>query len=137
MKKVYPAIFTETESIVLIEVPDFEILTEGKNIADAVDMARDAIGLKGIIMIDQKEDVPEPSAVSEINASSGAFAGDGESFTTLIDIDFDKYRRQNDNRTVRRNVTLPNWLNQEAESAGVNVSKILQEALSEKLEVYR
>ena len=38
-----------------------------------------------------------------------------------------------DNRTVRRNVTLPNWLNQEAEKAHVNVSKVLQEALMARL----
>ena len=31
----------------LIEVPDLEILTEGLGMADAVEMARDAIGLKG------------------------------------------------------------------------------------------
>lgn len=137
MKKVYPVIFTETESTVLIEVPDFEILTEGKSIANAVDMARDAIGLKGITMLNQREEIPKPSTVTEIDVKNCTFTQDGESFVTLIDIDFDKYRRQNDNRTVRRNVTLPNWLNQEAENAGVNVSKILQEALTERLETYR
>ena len=36
---------------------------------------------------------------------------------------------------VRRNVTLPNWLNQAAEQAKVNVSKVLQEALIERLQV--
>ena len=54
-----------------------------------------------------------------------------------MDIDFVEYRRKADNKTVRRNVTLPNWLNQEAEKAHLNVSKVLQEALMSKLGVYR
>ena len=56
---------------------------------------------------------------------------------TYIDVDFIEYRRRHDNKTVRRNVTLPNWLNIEAEKAHLNVSKVLQEALKEKLQVVR
>ena len=51
MRQVYPVIFTplnDKKNTVLIEVPDWEILTEGYGMADAVEMARDAIGLKGI-----------------------------------------------------------------------------------------
>lgn len=42
-----------------------------------------------------------------------------------------------DNKTVRRNVTIPNWLNQKAEKAHLNVSKVLQEALMSRLGVSR
>ena len=52
---------------------------------------------------------------------------------SLVDVDLTSYRKMLDNRTVRRNVTLPNWLNQEAEKAHVNVSKVLQEALMARL----
>ena len=55
----------------------------------------------------------------------------------MVDIDFAEYRRKIDNKTVRRNVTLPNWLNQEAEKAHINVSRVLQEALMMKLGVSR
>lgn len=48
---------------------------------------------------------------------------------TLVDIDFDAYRRANDLRTVRKNVTIPSWLNSLAENAGINSSQILQEGL--------
>ena len=54
---------------------------------------------------------------------------------SLVDIDFDVYRRKIDMKTVRRYVTLPNWLNREAEEAHINVSKVLQEALMTKLGV--
>ena len=53
---------------------------------------------------------------------------------TYVDVDFSEYRRRHENKTVRRNVTLPNWLNIEAERAHINVSKVLQEALKEKLQ---
>ena len=47
------------------------------------------------------------------------------------------YRRAIENKSVRRNVTLPYWLNAEAEAAHINVSKVLQEALMSVLEVSR
>ena len=61
MKAVYPVIFTQTDTVVLAEVPDLGILTEGKDMQDAIEMARDAIGLKGISMQDHGEAIPLPS----------------------------------------------------------------------------
>ena len=55
----------------------------------------------------------------------------------MVDIDFAEYRRKVDDKTVRRNVTLTNWLNQEAEKTHINVSRVLQEALMMKLGVSR
>lgn len=137
MKKVYPVIFTQVDHEVLVEVPDLGIFTEGKDIADAMEMARDAIGLKAISMADAMQEIPNPSELSAINAEAGAFANEGKGIVSLIDIDFLEYRKRIDNRTVRRNVTLPNWLNLEAEKAHLNVSKVLQDALMEKLQVER
>ena len=54
---------------------------------------------------------------------------------TLIDIDFTEYRRKNDMKTVRRNVSLPSWLDLEAEKAGINVSALLQAALKKELKI--
>lgn len=137
MKKVYPVIFTQTEDTVLIEVPDLEILTEGKDMADAIEMVRDAIGVTGISMEDNGETIPDASGITDIEPGNGTFAEEGKGFVSMVDIDFTAYRRKVDNKTVRRNVTLPNWLNQEAEQAHVNVSKVLQEALMTKLGVSR
>lgn len=112
-----------------------EILTQGKDYADAITMARDAIGLKGISMENAGEKLPEPSDLLSIHHEEGMFADDGKGIVTLVDVDFLVYRRKNDKRMVRRNLTLPNWLNQEAEKANLNVSKVLQEALMAKLDV--
>lgn len=121
MKKVYPVIFTQAENVILVEVPDLEILTEGKDMSDAIEMVRDAIGVTGISMEDHGESIPEASEISNINPKKGTFGAEGESFVSMVDIDFVSYRRKRDNKTVRRNVTLPNWLNREAEKAHVNV----------------
>lgn len=140
MKQVYPVIFTQLDDkkhTVLIEVPDLEILTEGFGMPNAIEMARDAIGLKVITMEDQKEKIPNPRMIKEIDALQGTFAQEGESWVSMVDVDFAEYRRKMDNKTVRRNVTLPNWLNQEAEKAHINVSGVLQEALMLKLGVHR
>ena len=58
-----------------------------------------------------------------------------QEIVTLVDIDFAAYRRANDLRTVRKNVTLPSWLNDLAERNGVNFSQVLQESLKERLHV--
>lgn len=140
MKQVYPVIFTQLndeKDTILIEVPDLEILTEGFGMANAVEMARDAIGLKGICYEDDEKEIPEPHTLAEIDPLHGTFAGEGVACVSLVDIDFQEYRRRSDNKTVRRNVTLPNWLNQEAEKAHINVSRVLQEALMTKLGVSR
>lgn len=140
MKNVYPVIFTplnDGKDTILVEVPDLRILTEGYGMADAMYMARDAIGLKGIDYEDDGKELPGPSELGDIDPSKGTFAEDGKGYVSLVDIDFTEYRRRVDNKTVRRNVTIPNWLNQEAEKAHLNVSRVLQEALMTKLGVSR
>ncbi|MDD3185980.1 MAG: type II toxin-antitoxin system HicB family antitoxin [Anaerostipes sp.] len=132
MKGVYPVIFTQLhdeKDTVLIEVPDLKILTEGFGMADAIDMARDAIGLKGICYEDDGKELSKASTIEEINVSNSTFAEEGKGNVSLVDVDFVEYRRRNDTKMVRRNVTLPNWLNVAAEKEHLNVSRVLQEAL--------
>lgn len=109
-----------------------DIFTEGDTLSDAIEMARDAIRIAGISMEDNKEELPVLSeqsaaltkvqkAADEVDFSKGVL--------TYVDVDFSEYRRKMDTKTVRRNVALPSWLNYEAEHAGINVSRVLQEAL--------
>ncbi len=126
MKEVYPVIFTRLDDGYMAYSPDFEINTQGDSLPDAIEMVRDAIGLMGIDMQDDKKEIPAPSAPSSLRI------GDGE-ILSLVDIDFSEYRRKNDRRTVRRNVTLPSWLNEAANEAGINVSAVLVSALQAAL----
>lgn len=137
MRNVYPVFFTKTNDNVLVEVPDLDILTAGKDMNDAIDMARDAIELKCVSMEDAKEEIPNPSDLKDLNVNNGTFADEGETVISFVDIDSIAYRKKIDTRTVRRNVALPSWLNYEADQAGVNVSRILQEALMSTLKLER
>lgn len=137
MKKVYPVIFTQEEGSILVEVPDLQIFTEGKDLADAIFMARDAIGLMLISMEDAGEKWPEASELTEIDPTKTTFYQPDNSFLSIVDIDLTEYRRKSDNKMVRRNVTLPNWMNVAAEKENLNVSKVLQEALKERLQMAR
>ena len=136
MKAVYPVFFTKTDNIILVEVPDLDILTEGKDMNDAFDMARDAMELKCVTLEDAKQEIPGPSKMRDLKIEACTFAGEGETVVSLIDMDSSEYRRKTDTRTVRRNVALPSWLNYEAEKAGINVSRVLQEALMNVLGVH-
>ena len=137
MKNVYPAFFTITDTIILVEVPDLEILKEGKDMKNAIEMARDAIELKCVSLEDDKKEIPLPSEISSLDVNNGTFAEDGTTVISLVDIDSEEYRRKIDTKAVRKNVTIPSWLNYEAEHAGINISRVLQEALMEVLNVQR
>ena len=137
MKNVYPVFFTKTDTVVLVEVPDLEILTEGTDMSDAMEMARDAIELKCVSMEDDGTEIPLPSEINDLNVNNGIFAEEGATVISFVDIDSGEYRRKIDTKTVRKNVTIPSWLNYEAEHAGINVSKVLQEALMKVLNVQR
>ena len=127
-KLIYPIVLhPEAEGGYSVDIPDLEIGTQGETVAECIDMARDAIGLSGICEQDAGRTVPQPSNLTP------AFA-DGD-IVTLVDIDLDAYRRANDLRTVRKNVTLPSWLCYLAENAGINFSQVLQDGLKAKLHV--
>ncbi len=128
MKRVYPAIFTPDKNWYIVDIPDFNITTQGEGIADSIDMARDAINLMGMNWEDEGKAIPQASAIESFNLEKGQFC-------TLIDCDFNEYRKLHDNRAVKKNCTLPSWLNKKAEEAHINFSKVLQEALIEKLDL--
>jgi len=129
MKAAYPIVMSKGSEYIVVYVPDFNINTQGTDYADAMEMARDAIGLVGIDMEDDKEEIPKPSPIETIKPEH-----DGD-VVTLVDVDFAEYRRKNDMRTVRRNVSLPSWLDSAAKEADINVSAVLVRALKQELHV--
>lgn len=129
MREAYPIILTQGKKNVVVFVPDFDINTQGEDFADAMEMARDAIGLMGIDMQDDGKELPTSTPISELTTEDGVI--------TLVDIDFDVYRRKNELRAVKKNCTIPSWLNYEAEKANINFSQVLQNALMEQLNINR
>lgn len=126
MKQAYPVILTPDETGFTAFIPDFNINTQGDDLCEAIEMARDAIGLMGIDMEDDKKSLPSPSKLEDVNK-------DPCDIVTLVDVDFAEYRRKNERRTVKKNCTLPSWLCYEAEQANINFSQVLQEALKREL----
>ena len=136
MKIVYPVIFTKTnddKDTYLVDIPDIKGITEGYGLADAIEMARDYIA--GYCYKLPDEEIPKASSTNDIVISEGTFEGEGESFISLVDTDLEVYRRKMEKRAVRRNVSIPWWLDKEAEKAQLNFSRVLQEALMQKLNI--
>lgn len=129
MKQTYAIILTpaDPETGYLVYVPDLQINTEGETLSEAIEMARDAIGIWGICEEDAGRTVPEPSTLQPEHKA--------DELISLVDIDFKEYRKANDLKTVRKNVTLPSWLSYMAEQNGVNFSQVLQDGLRKKLHV--
>ena len=127
MIKVYPVIITPTDSGYVVTVPNLDINTQGKDLAEAIYMARDAIGLWGISEQDDGRNIPEPSGTEPVHNQ--------DEFVSWVDIDFDRYRRANDMTTMRINVSVPKYLQVLGDEAGINFSQELQERLKERLDV--
>lgn len=130
MKICYPVILTKCEdgSGYLVTIPDFDNNTFGGTIPEAIEMARDAINLLGVTYEDKKWELPEPSDLAALHCESNEIK-------TLVDADPDAYRRMLDNRSVKKNCTIPSWLNEKAEQANINFSAVLQSALKEQLHI--
>ena len=99
MKQAYPTFILNTndnsEHPFLVCVPDLEILTEGDSFADAIEMARDAIGLAGISMEDNGEEIPVPSeqkAALEKVKQDTEVVDFSKGILTYVDVDFSEYR---------------------------------------------
>lgn len=129
MKIAYPVIIKEVGNGYLVDIPGFNINTFGSSVVEAVEMARDAIGLAGIDKQDHKEPLPIPLSIDEIKEISCS------ELISYIDVDFSEYRKDLDNQLVKKNCTIPYRLNQKAEEAGINFSEVLRDGLQEKLKV--
>ncbi|MCL2707076.1 MAG: type II toxin-antitoxin system HicB family antitoxin [Dehalococcoidia bacterium] len=125
--KAYPVILRQCDVGYLISVPDLDIDTQGDTVAEAIYMARDAIGAWATFEQDMGRVVPEPSTFMP-KAKEGEIA-------IYVDVDFDTYRKDIDTTAVRTNVSIPRNLKRKAESAGLSFSSVLQAALKEKLQL--
>jgi predicted RNase H-like HicB family nuclease len=132
IKYTYTAVFTpEHNGLVSVAFPDFQgCYTSGDDIADAVHMAHDVLNLTLFDFEQDKKPIPKASKPQDIPLV-------GEQFTSVIVVDTDFYRRFYENKSIKKTLTIPMWLNEQAEQANVNFSSILQEALKVHLQMPR
>lgn len=127
MKLVYPAVFTpciEKEGYT-VEVPDLPgCVTEGKDLVDAIEMGVDAASGWVLGELEEGNNIPAPSLRKE-----NIKLEDPESFVSMLVLDMDAYAEKYSDKTVRKNITIPAWLNTYGEKNNINFSRVLQDAL--------
>lgn len=92
----------------------------------AYEMAVDALGLSLSPYFENKKELPVPSSPSAISVDDG--------FLMIVEFDIEAYRRRYSSKAVKKTLTIPEWLNEEAISMGINFSQVLQEALIAKID---
>ncbi|MEY8315978.1 type II toxin-antitoxin system HicB family antitoxin [Oscillospiraceae bacterium 50-58] len=125
MKLVYPALFSPWEdgSGFTVEVPDLPgCVTEGYSLADAIHMAEDAACGWLLTELEQGKPIPSASAIQTVVPEEG-------DFVSLVALDMDAYTEKYGKKAVRKNLTIPAWLNTFAEDQRINFSKVLTDAL--------
>lgn len=95
----------------------------------AYEMAVEALGLALVSRKEEKEQIPIPSEIDSIQMDEG----------TLVIVEFNmlEYQRKHSSRAIKKTLSIPEWLNEEAVAMGINFSQVLQEALMLKLNINR
>lgn len=128
MKYVYPAIFTaEENNAYSVYFPDLEgCYTCGDNLEDALYMAEDILAFTLYDYEKEAQKAPEPSKLQVIETKDNEFVN-------YITCDTFEYRKRHNNKAVKKTLTIPEWLNEEAIAKGINFSQVLQDGLKKQL----
>ena len=125
MLTIYPAIFHQEDGAFWVEFPDLEgCQTSGDTLQKTMLLAQEALGLYLAAL--EESDMPFPLAT---DIKQNASPEDG--FITLVSCNIDYYRRKT--KAIKKTLTIPEWLNEEAEKQHINFSSVLQEALLERI----
>lgn len=126
MKLIYPAVFypfSDGSGGYVVEFPDLPgCVTEGKNLEDAFENATDAASGWVLDELEEGNAVPKASSYDSVEKREGGQVN-------MVLLDMDAYAEQYGEKAVRKNVTIPAWLNSYAEKQKINFSQVLQDAL--------
>ena len=117
---VYPALFplNEDDGSYTITYPDIPgCISEGKSLENALYMAQDALWVWLRYLLDEGEKLPSASELALVKPGP-------DEFVNLIRTSIQ------DNRAVRRTVSIPKWMDEKVSAAGISLSKVLQDALN-------
>lgn len=129
-KYVYPAIFTREESgLYAVDFPDFEsCYTSGDDLPDAMKMAEDVLALTLYEFERDGKVVPDPSDGKTI-------ATEENEFVNYVSADTMYYTKKFNKKSVKKTLSIPEWMNDLAVAANINFSQTLQDALAKKLQI--
>lgn len=126
MVLIYPAVlypFSDGSGGYVVEFPDLPgCVTEGKNLEEAILMGTDAASGWVLDELEEGNEVPKASDYKDIEFRDGGMVN-------LFTLDMDSYAEKYGEKSVRKNLTIPAWLNTFAEKNNINFSQVLQEAL--------
>lgn len=119
---VFPAIFHPNEDRTFtITYPDLPgCISEGKSLGNAMYMAQSALTQWIEYLTDKEMEIPTPSDLKVIETEP-------EEFVNLIRAD------TKDGRAVKRTVSIPKWMDDRVAETGLSLSRVLQDALKERL----
>ena len=123
----FPAFFYFDEDGISIEFPDLPgCLPCAQTTEEAFRNAKEALGLHLFGMEQDGDAIPNPTSVKDLRPQAGAAVA-------MVEVFMPSVRDRINNKVVKKTLTLPAWLNREAESANVNFSLVLQEGLKRYL----
>ena len=126
MLTAYPAVIHEEAEQCWVEFPDLEgCFSDGDTLPQAAKNAEEALGLFLCSLLERDLPIPAPSDLSSIHPEEG--------IPTLIVTDPQRYHRNT--RAVKKTLTIPEWLNTEAEKRQINFSAVLQQALRQQMQL--
>ena len=139
MLSMYPACFFREDNGYSVIFPDLNWLsTCGDTFEDAMEMAVEC--LAGYLHTCQMDgdDIPKPSKLSDIDSQAVARelepdAPMCESFVNMVSVDVASYAKEHFEKSVKKTLTIPAWLNNAALEKGINFSQVLQDALKAQL----
>lgn len=127
MKLTYPACFypdEEKEGAYAVVIPDLPgCVSGGDTLAEAILMGMDAASGWVLDELEDGKAAPPASPLESIIPEPGGFVN-------LLVLDMDSYIEKYGEKTVRKNLTIPAWLNTFAENNHINFSQVLQESLT-------
>jgi predicted RNase H-like HicB family nuclease len=126
MKLIYPAIFfpDSEEGGYTVEIPDLPgCVTQGYSLEEAIDMGVDAASGWILGEWESGREVPAPSSITDVKPDTPS------AFVNMLVLDMDAYTERFGNKAVRKNLTIPAWMNAFAETHNINFSKVLQNAI--------
>ena len=128
MKLVYPAVFypCEVNPGFCVIVPDLPgCISEGDSLTNAITMGEDAASGWILGELEDGNKIPPASDIKDIHPDPEI----GDGFVSLLSLDIDAYAAKYGSKSIRKNLTIPAWLNTFAEAERLNISKVLQDAL--------
>jgi len=127
----FPAIFSYEEDGINISFPDLPACFScGFNDEEALKNAKEVLELYLFSLEEDGLEIPDYTPVNQIKTQENEAV-------MLIDVWMIPVRDQMKNKSIRKNCTIPAWLNDIAEENKVNFSMILQSALKEYLGIER